>query len=172
MVSSTYTELLDHRRAIKEIMSGQRLLPIAMEDDPPCPTRPLRYRRPASRQGRLVRILGMGLGTATANGRRMLNVLGSVAQFEREVMPPNLLISHAAGMAATDFGLNEHPRSFRTPRAAISAVTARRLNFPPLGFFASTRLRQRYDFGSLLSVALAPLDPFAGRLALALTRRR
>jgi hypothetical protein len=71
-------------------------------------------------------------------------------------------------MAATDFGLNEHPRSFRTPRAAISAVTARRLNFPPLGFFASKRLRQRYDFGSLLSVALAPLDPFAGRLRLRL----
>ena len=28
----------------------------------------------------------MGLDTATANGRLMLNVLGSVAQFEREVM--------------------------------------------------------------------------------------
>jgi Resolvase, N terminal domain len=33
-----------------------------------------------------LRILGMGLDTATANGRLMLNVLGSVAQFEREVM--------------------------------------------------------------------------------------
>ena len=31
-------------------------------------------------------ILGMGLDTATANGRLLLNVLGSVAQFEREVM--------------------------------------------------------------------------------------
>jgi DNA invertase Pin-like site-specific DNA recombinase len=33
-----------------------------------------------------LRILGMGLDTATANGRLMLNILGSVAQFEREVM--------------------------------------------------------------------------------------
>ena len=33
-----------------------------------------------------LRILGIGLDTATANGRLMLNVFGSVAQFEREVM--------------------------------------------------------------------------------------
>jgi DNA invertase Pin-like site-specific DNA recombinase len=33
-----------------------------------------------------LRILVMGLDTGTANGRLMLNVLGSVAQFEREVM--------------------------------------------------------------------------------------
>ena len=37
-------------------------------------------------KGLSLRILGMGLDTATANGRLMLNVLGSVAQFEREVM--------------------------------------------------------------------------------------
>src|ERR1700722_6766915 len=37
-------------------------------------------------KGGSLRILGMGLDTATANGRLMLNVLGSVAQFEREVM--------------------------------------------------------------------------------------
>ena len=37
-------------------------------------------------KGAALRILGMGLDTATANGRLMLNVLGSVAQFEREVM--------------------------------------------------------------------------------------
>jgi DNA invertase Pin-like site-specific DNA recombinase len=37
-------------------------------------------------KGASLRILGMGLDTATANGRLMLNVLGSVAQFEREVM--------------------------------------------------------------------------------------
>ena len=37
-------------------------------------------------KGVSLRILGMGLDTATANGRLMLNVLGSVAQFEREVM--------------------------------------------------------------------------------------
>jgi DNA invertase Pin-like site-specific DNA recombinase len=37
-------------------------------------------------KGVSLRILGMGLDTATANGRLMLNVLGSVGQFEREVM--------------------------------------------------------------------------------------
>jgi DNA invertase Pin-like site-specific DNA recombinase len=37
-------------------------------------------------KGVSLRILGMGLDTATANGRLMLNVLGSVAQFEREAM--------------------------------------------------------------------------------------
>jgi DNA invertase Pin-like site-specific DNA recombinase len=37
-------------------------------------------------KGAALRILGMGLDTSTANGRLMLNVLGSVAQFEREVM--------------------------------------------------------------------------------------
>jgi DNA invertase Pin-like site-specific DNA recombinase len=37
-------------------------------------------------KGVSLRILGMGLDTATANGRLMLNVLGSVAQFEREMM--------------------------------------------------------------------------------------
>jgi DNA invertase Pin-like site-specific DNA recombinase len=37
-------------------------------------------------RGVSLRILGMGLDTATANGRLMLKVLGSVAQFEREVM--------------------------------------------------------------------------------------
>ena len=34
--------------------------------------------------GASLRILGMGLDTSTASGRLMLNVLGSVAQFERE----------------------------------------------------------------------------------------
>jgi DNA invertase Pin-like site-specific DNA recombinase len=37
-------------------------------------------------KGVSLRILGMGLDTATANGQLMLNVLGSGAQFEREVM--------------------------------------------------------------------------------------
>jgi DNA invertase Pin-like site-specific DNA recombinase len=37
-------------------------------------------------KGVSLRILGMGLDTATTNGRLTLNVLGSVAQFEREVM--------------------------------------------------------------------------------------
>jgi hypothetical protein len=33
MLSSTYAELADHRRAVREAMLSQRLLPVAMEDD-------------------------------------------------------------------------------------------------------------------------------------------
>jgi DNA invertase Pin-like site-specific DNA recombinase len=36
--------------------------------------------------GASLKILAMGMDTSTANGRLMLNVLGSVAQFEREMM--------------------------------------------------------------------------------------
>src|SRR5208283_6011145 len=38
------------------------------------------------RKGASLRILAMSLDTATSAGRLMLNVFGSVAQFEREVM--------------------------------------------------------------------------------------
>jgi DNA invertase Pin-like site-specific DNA recombinase len=38
------------------------------------------------RKGAQLHILAMGLDTATATGRLMLNVIGSVAQFEREMM--------------------------------------------------------------------------------------
>ena len=37
-------------------------------------------------KGAHLRILAMGMDTSTSTGRLMLNVLGSVAQFEREVM--------------------------------------------------------------------------------------
>lgn len=37
-------------------------------------------------KGVALRILGLGLDTATPTGRLMLNLLGSIAQFEREVM--------------------------------------------------------------------------------------
>lgn len=33
-----------------------------------------------------LRVLGMGIDTGTPNGRLMLNLLGSIAQFEREIM--------------------------------------------------------------------------------------
>jgi DNA invertase Pin-like site-specific DNA recombinase len=38
------------------------------------------------RKGVSLRILGMGVDTATPTGRLMVNLLGSIAQFEREVM--------------------------------------------------------------------------------------
>lgn len=37
MLSSTYSELIDHRRAVREAMLTQRLLPVAMEDDAALP---------------------------------------------------------------------------------------------------------------------------------------
>ena len=37
-------------------------------------------------KGITLRILDMGMDTATPNGRLMLNLLGSIAQFEREIM--------------------------------------------------------------------------------------
>src|SRR5215831_7708325 len=33
-----------------------------------------------------IRILGMGIDTSTATGRMMFNIIGSIAQFEREMM--------------------------------------------------------------------------------------
>ena len=36
--------------------------------------------------GASLRILSMGVDTSTATGKLMLNVIGSVAQFEREMM--------------------------------------------------------------------------------------
>jgi len=41
MVSSTYAELVEHRRAVREAMPGQRLLAIAMEDDAALPDQDL-----------------------------------------------------------------------------------------------------------------------------------
>ncbi|WP_375699068.1 recombinase family protein [Pseudophaeobacter sp. TrK17] len=38
------------------------------------------------KKGASLRILDMGIDTSTTNGRLMLNVLGSIAQFEREIM--------------------------------------------------------------------------------------
>jgi len=37
-------------------------------------------------KGASLRILGMGIDTATPTGKLMLNLLGSIAQFEREIM--------------------------------------------------------------------------------------
>jgi hypothetical protein len=41
MVSSTYTELVDHRRAVTEAMLSQHLFPIRMEDDAALPDQDL-----------------------------------------------------------------------------------------------------------------------------------
>jgi hypothetical protein len=41
MLSSTYREMIEHRRAVRDAMLSQRLLPIAMEDDAALPDRDL-----------------------------------------------------------------------------------------------------------------------------------
>jgi hypothetical protein len=41
MVSSTYLELSDHRKAVREAILGQRMLPLAMEDDAALPDKDL-----------------------------------------------------------------------------------------------------------------------------------
>jgi len=38
------------------------------------------------KKGVSLRILGMGIDTGTATGRMMLNIVGAIAQFEREMM--------------------------------------------------------------------------------------
>jgi DNA invertase Pin-like site-specific DNA recombinase len=46
----------------------------------------LRLERRIARKGAALKILSMGIDTSTPTGRLMFNVLGSVAQFEREIM--------------------------------------------------------------------------------------
>jgi uncharacterized protein DUF4062 len=41
MLSSTYKELAEHREAVRKAMLGQRLLPVAMEDDSALPDQDL-----------------------------------------------------------------------------------------------------------------------------------
>jgi DNA invertase Pin-like site-specific DNA recombinase len=67
-----------------------------------------------------LRILGMGLDTSTASGRLMLNVLGSVAQFEREVM----LERQREGIAKAK---GEGKYKGRKPTARAKAADVRRL---------------------------------------------
>lgn len=71
-------------------------------------------------KGVSLRILGMGLDTATASGRLMLNVLGSVAQFEREVM----LERQREGIAKAK---SEGKYKGRKPTARAKAVAMREL---------------------------------------------
>ena len=77
-------------------------------------------------KGVSLRILGMGLDTATANGRLMLNVLGSVAQFEREVM----LERQRDGIAKAK---GEGKYKGRAPTARAKTADIHRLERPALG---------------------------------------
>src|SRR5271168_4195431 len=76
---------------------------------------------------------------ANAWGQRCL-LLAAALQFR---------FDQEASMAAIDFGLNGRPRSFKKPRAANSAAIARRLSFPPFGFFRASA------FASLTTSGLA-----------------
>src|SRR5690349_20095306 len=72
-------------------------------------------------KGASLRILGMGLDTSTPNGRLMLNVLGSVAQFEREIM----LERQRAGIAKAK-GEGKYKGRKPTARARANEVAALR----------------------------------------------
>jgi DNA invertase Pin-like site-specific DNA recombinase len=73
-------------------------------------------------RGASLRILGMGLDTSTASGRFLLNVLGSVAQFEREVM----LERQREGIAKRAKANTSVASRLRAPRAPILAGSPRR----------------------------------------------
>jgi DNA invertase Pin-like site-specific DNA recombinase len=72
------------------------------------------------RKGASLRILAMGLDTSTSAGRLMLNVFGSVAQFEREVM----LERQREGIAKAK---GEGKYKGRAPTARAKADDVRRL---------------------------------------------
>jgi DNA invertase Pin-like site-specific DNA recombinase len=72
------------------------------------------------RKGASLRILAMGLDTSTSAGRLMLNVFGSVAQFEREVM----LERQREGIAKAQ---REGKYKGRKPTAKAKADDVRRL---------------------------------------------
>jgi DNA invertase Pin-like site-specific DNA recombinase len=71
-------------------------------------------------KGASLRILGMGLDTSTASGRLMLNVIGSVAQFEREMM----LERQREGIAKAK---GEGKYKGRAPTARAKSADVRRL---------------------------------------------
>ena len=71
-------------------------------------------------KGAALRILAMNLDTATPTGKLMLNVLGSVAQFEREVM----LERQREGIAKAK---SEGKYKGRAPTARAKADEVRRL---------------------------------------------
>lgn len=72
------------------------------------------------RKGASLRILAMSLDTATPTGRLMLNVIGSVAQFEREMM----LERQREGIAKAK---GEGRYKGRAPTARAKAEEVRRL---------------------------------------------
>jgi DNA invertase Pin-like site-specific DNA recombinase len=72
------------------------------------------------RKGASLRILAMNLDTATSTGRLMLNVIGSVAQFEREMM----LERQREGIAKAK---GEGKYKGRAPMAMAKAPDVRRL---------------------------------------------
>jgi DNA invertase Pin-like site-specific DNA recombinase len=73
-------------------------------------------------KGAALRILSMGLDTSTPTGRLMLNVLGSVAQFEREVMLERQREGITKGQA--DGKYRGRPRARAIDGAAARALVA------------------------------------------------
>ena len=80
-----------------------------------------------------LRVLSMGLDTETASGRLMLNVLGSVAQFEREIM----LERQREGIAKA-----QREGKYKGKPAYAIAKTAQILELKRLNFKASEIAKQ------------------------------
>ncbi len=80
----------------------------------------LRLERRIAAKGASLRILAMGIDTSTPTGRLMFNVLGSVAQFEREIM----LERQREGIAAAKA---EGKYKGRKPTVRVQMAEIRRL---------------------------------------------
>lgn len=90
-----------------------------------------------NRKGVALRILGMGIDTATPTGKLMLTVLGGIAEFEREIM----LERQKEGVARAKA---EGKYKGRKPTAMAKADEARRLKAEGVG---ATEIASRLGIG-------------------------
>lgn len=79
-------ERLELARALDSIRSGDALVVTKLDRLARSMSHMMELLKLVEGKGATLRILSMNLDTGTPTGRLMLNVLGSVAQFEREIM--------------------------------------------------------------------------------------
>lgn len=79
-------ERLELARALDNLRAGDALVVTKLDRLARSMAHLMELLRLVEAKGATLRILSMNLDTATPTGRLMLNVLGSVAQFEREIM--------------------------------------------------------------------------------------
>lgn len=88
-------------------------------------------------KGASLQVLGMGLDTATPTGKLMLNLLGSIAQFEREIMLERQREGIARARAAGKY-------KGRKPTAMAKADEVKRLHEEGVG---ATEIAKRLGIG-------------------------